>query len=150
MQKVAMAGEDHGGPALICGGDDFFVADRAAGLDGGGGSGVEAGEQSIGEWEHGVTGDDAAVERQASLFGFPHSETTGIDARHLTGTDTEGAVAFGEYDGVRLDVFAHAPGKTHGFNFVGGRWALGDDFLFDRIEAEGHRIGIHHQQTTRS
>src|ERR1039458_4235966 len=39
MPEVAHAGEDHGHAQLIGGGDDFFVAHRAAGLDDGGGSG---------------------------------------------------------------------------------------------------------------
>ncbi len=60
VSEVARAGEDHGHAAFVGGGDDFFVADGAAGLDGAGGAGVGGGEESVGEGEEGVAADGAS------------------------------------------------------------------------------------------
>jgi hypothetical protein len=40
MQEVAVAGEDHGHLPFIGGGDHILILHGAAGLDGGGGTGV--------------------------------------------------------------------------------------------------------------
>ena len=54
MPEVAVAGENHGHAGGVRGGDDFLVSNRAAGLDAGGGSGVDRALQAVGEGEHGV------------------------------------------------------------------------------------------------
>jgi hypothetical protein len=49
MPEMPVAGEDHGHAGGVGGGDDFLVADGAAGLDAGGGSGVDGGLQAVGK-----------------------------------------------------------------------------------------------------
>ena len=57
---MPITGEDHGHVGSVGGGDDFLVADGAAGLDAGGGTGVDRGLEAVGEREQAVGGDDAA------------------------------------------------------------------------------------------
>ena len=54
VAEVAHAGEQHRQAGLVGGGDDFVVADRAAGLDHRRGAGFDRGEQAVGEGEEGV------------------------------------------------------------------------------------------------
>ena len=54
MSEVTVTGEDHGHVGGVGGSDDFFVADRAAGLDAGGGASIDGGLEAVGEGEHGV------------------------------------------------------------------------------------------------
>ena len=54
MPEMSVTGEDHRHASGVGGGDDFFVPDRAAGLDAGSGSGVDGGLQPVGEGKHGV------------------------------------------------------------------------------------------------
>ena len=61
MPEVAYSGVQHGETGFVGGGDDFVVADRAAGLDDGRGAGFRGGDQSVGEGEVGVGGDDGAL-----------------------------------------------------------------------------------------
>ena len=87
MAEMADAGKDHRDVAFVGGGDDFFVADRAAGLDGGGGTGFGGGQQAgqrrrdvegaqpqrrqqarVGEGE-GVGDDGDAVDQQDGRLG---------------------------------------------------------------------------------
>ena len=100
MPEVAVAGEDHGHAGGVCGGDDFFVAHGSAGLDAGGGAGIDGGLESIGEGEHGIGGDDGAFEVEACFAGFPDGDAGGVDAAHLASADAEGAVRVGVDDGV--------------------------------------------------
>ncbi len=61
----------------VGGGDDLGVADRAAGLDDGGGAGFGDDLEAVGEGEEGVGGGDGAGEREDSLHG---AEAGGVDA----------------------------------------------------------------------
>ena len=54
MPEMPHAGEDHGETGFVGGGDDFVVAQRPAGLDGGGGARLRRGEQAVGEGEERV------------------------------------------------------------------------------------------------
>ena len=54
VPEVAHAGEDHGEAGFIGGGDDFIVADGAAGLDDGGGTRFSSSKQAICEGEERV------------------------------------------------------------------------------------------------
>lgn len=74
MPEVPVAGEDHGHAGGIGGGDDFFVAHRATRLDAGGSTGVDGGLKPVCEGEHGVGGDDAALEIEAGFLGFPNGD----------------------------------------------------------------------------
>ena len=57
MPEMAHEGEDHRQAALVGGGDDFVVADRAAGLDDGGGARLCGCNEAVGEGEERVGGD---------------------------------------------------------------------------------------------
>ena len=61
MPEVAHSGEDHRQSRLVRGGNHFFVADRAAGLDHRRGAGLHRGEEAVGEGEEGVGGDRRAA-----------------------------------------------------------------------------------------
>lgn len=128
VAEVAGAGENHGHAAFVGGGDDFFVADGAAGLDGAGGSGVGGCEETVGEGEECVASDGAAFQGESGVTCFPDGHAGGVDTGHLTGTDAEGAVGAGVDDGVALDVFDDAPSERHGSEFLFGGLAFCDDF----------------------
>src|SRR5438046_7849859 len=61
MPEMAHAGEHHGYAVVVGGLDDFFVADRAAGLDHRSGAGLDAGQHAVGEREERVGSDDRAL-----------------------------------------------------------------------------------------
>ncbi len=124
MPEMANAGEDHGHAQLVGGGDHFFVAYRAAGLDDGGGSGLGYGFKAVGERKEGVGGGDAALERQHGLHG---AEAGGVHAAHLARAHAEGLAVAGVDDGVGLDVLADAPGEEQAAQFLGGGRTPGDD-----------------------
>jgi len=54
MSEVPHPSKHHGDPVLVGGLDHLIVADRAAGLDHGGGAGFDAGEHAVGEGEEGI------------------------------------------------------------------------------------------------
>lgn len=143
MPEMAVAGEDHGDSCGIGGGDDFFIAHGAAGLDAGGDAGIDGGLQAIGEGEHGIGGDDGAFEIETGFFGFPDGDARAVDAAHLSGTDAERAIRCRIDDGVGLDVFHDAPGEAHGTEFFLRRRAFGDDFFFQIIETERGVVAVH-------
>ena len=117
MPEMARAGEDHRDVARVGGGDDFGVAQRTAGLNRGGRTGLGGGDQAVGKREERVAAYDAAREREARFTGFPHSDAAGIHAAHLARADAERAVAGGVNDGVGFHVFHHAPAEEHRLHF---------------------------------
>ena len=72
MPKVTCAGENHRHVAIVGGGDDFFIPDRAAGLNRARGASIGRGEKTVWEWEKSVARDRAALEGQTGLGGFPN------------------------------------------------------------------------------
>jgi len=62
MQEVAESGEDHAHAAFIGGPYHLRVLDGTPGLDGGGGSSIGGGDESVREGKHGVAGDHTAFE----------------------------------------------------------------------------------------
>ena len=71
MPEVADAGEDHGHAALVGGGDDLGITNRATRLDCSGGTGFGGGNETVGEGEEGITADDAAPQRKTGLASLP-------------------------------------------------------------------------------
>jgi hypothetical protein len=69
MAEVADAGEDHGDSEFVGGGDHFLIADRASGLDDGGGSRSGDRFQAIGKGEESVGSCDAVGEGQHGFHG---------------------------------------------------------------------------------
>ena len=61
MPEVAFAGEDHGDPGGVGGGDDGGVVDRAAGLDDGADPGPGGDLDAVGIGEEAVAGQHAAI-----------------------------------------------------------------------------------------
>src|SRR5687768_13153092 len=125
---MAVAGKNHGDVAFIGGGNDFGVADGAAGLDRGGGAGFGGGDEAVREREKSVAADHAAFERQAGFARFPNGDAAGIDAAHLAGADAERAARSDVNDGVGFDVLDDAPAEKHGVHLLIGGGAFGDDF----------------------
>ena len=94
MAEVADAGKDHGHAKPVGCSDDLGVADRAAGLDDGGCTGIGDGFEAVGEREEGVGGGYGSFERED---GFHGSEAGRVDPAHLAGSDADGlAMSFGE------------------------------------------------------
>jgi hypothetical protein len=60
MPEMANAGEDHRHVALVCGGDDFLVANRAARLDRAGRAGVGSRDQAVWKREESIARNRAA------------------------------------------------------------------------------------------
>jgi hypothetical protein len=116
-------GEDHGQVACVGGGDDFGVAHRTAGLDGGGGAGLGGGDQSVREREESVAANHAALEGKPGFARFPDGDAAGVDPAHLAGADAEGLPRVGVDDGVGFDVFDDPPAEQHGLEFL-GRWVV--------------------------
>ena len=63
MPEMPHAREHHRDACRVGGGDHLGVAQRAAGLDDGGGAGFDRRDQSVGEREERVGGDDRASSR---------------------------------------------------------------------------------------
>ena len=133
MQEVAVAGEDHGCFVLVGCLDDVFVADGSPGLNRCSGTRVERIHKTVREGEHGVGSDHGSLEAEASLLSFPGGEAAGINAGHLAGSNSEGAVAVGEDNSIRLYVFHDSPAKTHRLDFLCGRRSLSHDLLLDLV-----------------
>ena len=60
MLEMPRAREHHGDAVVVGGLDHLVVAHRAAGLDHRGGASLDCDQQSVGEGEEGVGGDDRA------------------------------------------------------------------------------------------
>jgi hypothetical protein len=58
MPEVPHARQDHCQALVVSGLDDLRVAHGAARLNDGGGSGFGSREQTVGEWEEGIRGND--------------------------------------------------------------------------------------------
>ena len=71
MQEMTVPSKDHRCIMLIRGFDDFFVANGSARLNGCGCTGFDSGNQSVGEGEKGVTGNNTAFQAESCLLGFP-------------------------------------------------------------------------------
>ena len=111
MPEVAHAGEDHGDAAFVGGGDDFGVADGAAGLDDAGCAGVGQHVQAVAEREEGVAGGCGAGQAQAGVLRFDAGDAGRVQAAHLACADADGHAVLAEDDGVAFDVLGHLPGK---------------------------------------
>src|SRR4051812_23829160 len=99
--EVAAGGEDHGDAVLVGGGDGFFVADTAAGLNDGGDAGRGGSVNRVREGEEGVGGENRALR---AVTRFLDCDFYRIDSAHLAGTATDERVVLGEYDGVAFYV----------------------------------------------
>ena len=60
MPEMANAGEDHRHVALVCGGNDFCVANGAAWLDRAGRAGIGGRDQAVWEWKESIARNRAA------------------------------------------------------------------------------------------
>ena len=118
MSEMPNSGEDHGHAQPVGGGDDVLVFHRATRLDDGGGAGGCDRLEAIGEREEGVGGGHGAGKGEHGLL---RAEFGGIDAAHLACADADGLAVARVDDGVRLDVFADAPGKEQVAQLLRGR-----------------------------
>lgn len=100
MAEVACAGEGHGHAAFVRGGNDFRIADRAAGLNGSGGTGGSSCDEAVCKREKCVAADHTAFKGEAGFTSFPDRNAAGIDAAHLACTDAERAIGTDVNDGV--------------------------------------------------
>ena len=118
VSKMPHAGEDHGDAMFVGGGDDFFVFDRAAGLDNRLGAAVGGFIEAVAEWIKSVGGDRGAFQVQTVSRGPQHGDLGRVDAAHLAGADAEHLVGRREHDGVGFYMAANPPGEIEGAIFV--------------------------------
>ena len=111
MTEMAGAGNDHGDTMFVGGGDNFFVAHRAAGLDDGFGAGFGEYVDAVTEGEEGVRSDDRSLQIEAGMLCLDAGDLGRVDARHLAGANTERHAAATENDGVGLDELGDAFGE---------------------------------------
>ena len=131
VPEMTSAGEDHGNATLVGGGDHLGITDGSARLNGSSRSCFRSRNETIREWEEGIGADNASLEGEAGLASFPDSDPGGIDAGHLSCTDTKGAILAGIDDGVALHMLDDLPAEFHRLDFILGRRTAGDDMVLD-------------------
>ena len=87
MAEVAAAGEDHGHPMLVAGGDGLIVALRPSGLDQGGHTGFGGDVGAVAEGEEGVGGQDRAS--MAWAPALVDGDPDRVQPAHLTGSHAD-------------------------------------------------------------
>src|SRR3989344_1145467 len=108
MPKCPHPRKHHRNITDICPCDDFFIADRASGLDDCRNAMSAGFVDRIGEWEESVACHHGA----ARLFtGFPRGQVHGIHSACLPAADAESCTVFCEYNRVALGMFGHLPRK---------------------------------------
>src|ERR1700730_19362616 len=122
VPEMANAGEEHGQPKTVGGGDHFRIALRAAGLNDGSGSGLGDLFHAIREWKESVRGSDRALQRE---LGFHGANLGGIHPAHLARSDADSLAVTRVDDGVGLHMLANFPGKEEGSCFFWRGRALG-------------------------
>src|SRR3569833_2870540 len=120
--------EGHGQVALVGGSDDFGIAHRSTGLNGGGGAGFGGGDQSIRKREKSVAAHYTALEREFGFARFPDGNPARVYAAHLARADAEGAVRADVDDGDGFEVLYHSPAIELRAHFFRGGLAARDDF----------------------
>ncbi len=117
------------------------------------------GEQSVGEGEEGVGGDDRApgqrrlgAHRLGGVLRLQRRNARRVDAAHLARADTHRRAVLGVDDGVRLDVLGDLEGEQKIGELALGRRALGDDLesagaddaVVARLHEKAARERAHH------
>src|SRR6478609_8368879 len=100
MPKMTDAGKDHRHLAFIGGSDYFFIAHRTARLNRAAGTGIGRGKKPIRKWEKRVTSQRAALKREPRFLRFPDCNPRRIDARHLSGANSQSAIRPGVNDSI--------------------------------------------------
>src|SRR5439155_11880315 len=80
MLKVSAAGEDHGHPLFVGGGDHFRVVARTTRLDRGEDAGFGGLVDAVTEREEGIAGDDSA---SATVSRFLRGDLRRVEPAHL-------------------------------------------------------------------
>jgi hypothetical protein len=113
--EVPYAGEEHRDAGHFRGGDDFFVANRATGLDHGGNASCRGRFEPIRKWKKRIAREHGAIGPVASLL---KGNANALDPIWLAATDPDDCLVSGKHDGVRFDVSNRAPGKLEVTPFV--------------------------------
>ena len=100
-------------------------------MDGRGGTRFGGGDEAVREGEEGIAADHASLEGETGLTGLPDGDAGGIDTRHLTRTDTKGAILACVDNGVALHVLHDLPSEFHRLDLILGRRATRDDMVLD-------------------
>src|SRR3712207_3218530 len=117
MPEMPDAREDHRQIVLVGGGDDFGVADGAAGLDDGGDAVPGRLVEAVADGEELVGGERGALDWKLHAH---RADADGIDARHLARADADRLARARVDDGVRLRVLAARPGEEEGRELFAG------------------------------
>src|SRR5215510_3518606 len=123
MPEMTHAGEHHGEPLLVGGGDHLVVPHAAAGLDDRFRARLGHRVHAVAEREESIRGDDRSAEREPRVLGLDCRDARAVDAAHLAGADAERHAAAREDDRVRLDELRDAPGKQEIIELVRRRRA---------------------------
>ena len=140
------AGEDHGHAGFVGGGNDFFVADRAARLDHAADAYLGGIVDTVAEREEGVGGHHRPFHLQPGMLGLDGGNAGGVDAAHLAGAHAHGLAVLGVDNSVGFDELGHFPGEDQVVHLGFGGGALGDHF---QLAFGDHAdVTVLHQQAT--
>src|SRR5215468_3928106 len=100
VSKVSNPSEDHCHLACVSSSDHFFVANRAAWLNGASCASFSCSNQPVREGEKSVAGDSAAFERKPCFVRLPNRNPGCVDPGHLASANSQCPVRLGVNDGV--------------------------------------------------
>src|SRR5918998_531965 len=115
VQKVTPLGHNHRHPVPVRRLYDLAISPGAAGLYDGLYTNLGQGFEAVGEREEGVARRDRPLRPLTRLFD---RELRRLDPTSLARPDTDRGPAFGQHDGVALDVFGDPPGEEEIAKFL--------------------------------
>src|SRR5688500_6650600 len=134
MFEMTNAGEGHRDAVLICGGNRLFILYRSAWLDDRGDAETCCFVDIIANREERIRSQGCSFQRESESFRTHRSDSNRIDAVHLSRAYPKSLVLVCKDDGIRFDVFAHAPSKKHCINLRFPRLAFGHEFQVTRLK----------------
>ena len=103
---------------FIGGGDDFFVAHRAAGLNHRGDACFTGCIDAVTEREEGVRSHDRSPDFQSGMFCLDPRDACAVDPAHLPGANANGHAVLAVDNSIRLDEFGDAPAEQQVIHFL--------------------------------
>ena len=107
MLKVSFAGEHHRDSMLVCGGDNFVIFFRAAGLDYRSDTGLGGIFDVVREREERIRSHRAALRL---IAGSLERDQAGLNAVHLSSPYTQDFFVLNQHDGITLCMLGGKPG----------------------------------------
>jgi hypothetical protein len=111
MPEVAHPSEYHGHRVFVGCGDHLIVSHRPSGLNNGAYTCLMGCINTVPKRKKGIGSHHRTRYLQSLIGCLDGGDLGGVDATHLTGTNTEGAPVSGIDYGVGFNEFYHSPGK---------------------------------------